>query len=295
MTLALGLSACSGDTGGSGEGELSGASITVGSKEFTESIVLGYIAAEVLENAGADVTDQTGISGSATVREALVSGEIDLYWEYTGTAWVNYFGHTAEDVPDDLFAAVAEEDAANGVAWLDQANFENSYAIATGRDFAEENGIATLSDMAEYMQQNPDDAGICAASEFINRDDGLPGLEEAYGVKFDPLVEVDLNLVYTQINEGCAFGEVTTTDARNITNDLVVLEDDRGFFVEYAGAVTLRQDVLDEYPAIAELLAPVSEELTNEVMATLNGRVDNDGEDPRDVAEEWLQEQGFID
>ncbi|MBO1900699.1 glycine/betaine ABC transporter substrate-binding protein [Leucobacter weissii] len=298
--LALALTACGGGSdgdstnGAAGDGELAGTTITVGSKEFTESHVLGQITALALENAGAEIVDQTGISGSATVREALETGEIDIYWDYTGTAWVNYLGNTTEDLPEDLHAAVAEADAANGIAWLEPANFENAYRIAVKSDFAAEHGLATMSDAAAYGDGAGAETSLCAASEFINRDDGLPGLEEAYGIDFSPLSELDLNLIYTQIGESCNFGEVFSTDARIITNDLTVLEDDQSFFVEYAGLVTLRQETLDEHPIIAEILAPISTALTNEVVTALNGQVDNDGEEPRDVAEAWLQENGFI-
>ena len=116
------LTGCGGgDDGGSanGTGELAGAELAVGSKEFTESILLAQITAVALENAGATVEDRTGISGSATVREALESGEVDMYWDYTGTGWVNILGHTTEDAPEDLYAAVAEEDAENGIVWLE--------------------------------------------------------------------------------------------------------------------------------------------------------------------------------
>ncbi|NJC23735.1 osmoprotectant transport system substrate-binding protein [Arthrobacter pigmenti] len=295
--LVLTLSACGGgndDGGAASSGELAGAELIVGSKEFTESILLGQITAVALENAGAAVEDRTGISGSATVREALETGEVDMYWDYTGTGWVNILGNTTTDVPEDLYAAVAEADAENGIAWLEPANFENTYRIAVPSSFAEENGLSTMSDAAAYIQENPDDATVCAASEFINRDDGLPGLEEAYGFEFNNVVELDLNLIYTQIGEECTFGEVFSTDARIVSNDLTVLEDDQEFFVEYQGALTLRQETLDEYPAIADIMAPISEALTDETMTELNGRIDNDGEQPRDVAEEWLESEGLL-
>lgn len=294
--LALALTACGDDGGGGGDGEgqLSGAELTVGSKEFTESHVLAQITAVALESEGATVQDETGISGSATVRQALERGEIDMYWDYTGTGWVNILGHTTEDVPEDLYAAVAEEDAENGVAWLEPAPFENTYRIAAPRAFAEENGLTTTSDAAAFINDNPDQGRICAASEFIQRDDGLPGLQEAYGFEFSEVVELDLNLVYSQLGSSCEFGEVFSTDARIIANDLLVLEDDQEFFVQYQGTMTLRQETLDEYPAIADIMAPISEALTNETVTELNGRVDNDGEDPRTVAEEWLESEGLV-
>lgn len=297
VAIMLALAGCGDDGGGGGssDGPLAGAQLTVGSKEFTESIVLGQVTMLALQNAGAEVTDQTGLAGSATVREALESGEIDIYWDYTGTGWVNILGHTTEDVPDDLYTAVSEEDAENGIAWLPPANFENTYRIAAKTDFAEQNGLATSSDMAEFVQANPDQGAVCAASEFINRDDGLPGMEEAYGFEFSSVVELDLNLIYTQVGQECQFGEVFSTDARIVSNDLTVLEDDQGFFVEYAAAATLRQETLDEYPEIADIIAPISEALTSDVITELNGRVDNDGEQPQDVAQEWLEDQGLLD
>lgn len=291
------LTGCGGgDDGGSanGTGKLAGAELAVGSKEFTESILLAQITAVALENAGATVEDRTGISGSATVREALESGEVDMYWDYTGTGWVNILGHTTEDAPDDLYATVAEEDAANGIAWLEPAPFDDTYRIAVKSAFAEENGLTNMTEAATFIQENPEQGAVCAASEFINRDDGLPGLEEAYGFEFSEVVELDLNLIYTQIGESCPFGEVFSTDARVVSNDLTVLEDDKEFFVEYKGALTLRQETLDEFPAIADIMAPISAELTNEVVTQLNGRVDNDGEQPRDVATDWLESKGLL-
>lgn len=289
------LSGC-GDSGGESPnaGLLDGAELTAGSKEFTESVVLSQITSKALEDAGASIEDQTGISGSATVREALESDEVDFYWDYTGTGWVNILGHTTKDAPKDLFKAVSEADAKNGIAWLEPAPFENTYRIAVKNDFAEKNGLKTMSDAAKFIGDNPDQAKVCAASEFINRDDGLPGLEKAYGFEFADVVELDLNLIYPQTGKKCQFGEVFSTDARIKANDMTVLEDDKDFFVQYQGAMTMRQETLDEYPEIAKIMAPISKKLTNEVVMELNGRVDTEGEMPEDVAQEWLEEQGLI-
>lgn len=294
LAVAVGLAGCNSGTPAEpgGDGELAGATITVGSKEFTESRILGQLAIVAFENAGAEAPDKIGISGSATVREALLKEEIDLYWDYTGTGWVNILGNSPTDVPEDLYEQVKKADAENGVAWLEPAPFENAYGLAAKNGFATENGITTISDAAEYIKQNP--SKICAASEFIARDDGLPGLQKAYGFEFSDVVELDLNLVYSQVGQQCEFGEVTTTEARVAANDLKVLEDDQDFFIEYLAAVTLRQGTLDQYPAIAEIMGAISEKLTAEVMMELNGKVDLDGESERDVAEEWLQDQGLI-
>ncbi|MGI8693340.1 MAG: glycine betaine ABC transporter substrate-binding protein [Geodermatophilaceae bacterium] len=284
-----------GGGGGGGGNELDGADLTVGAKEFTESKVLAQITAQVLANAGATI-DDSSLSGSATVREALVAGEIDMYWEYTGTGWVNILGNDTTDVPEDLFAAVSEADATeNMVAWLPQAPMNDTYAIAVKKDFADENGLETMSDAATYINDNAAEGTVCAASEFINRDDGLPGVEESYGLTFSDVVEVDLGLIYTQLGDSCNFGEVFSTDGRVVANDLLVLEDDNAFFVPYNAALTLRQETLDEFPAIEELMAPVSEALTNEEITQLNASVDVDGETEEDVAQTWLEDNGFLD
>jgi osmoprotectant transport system substrate-binding protein len=298
MGVTLTMSGCGGDadtdSATGGDGELAGATLTVGSKEFTESILLGKITALALEDAGAEIEDQTGISGSATVRAALESKDIDLYWDYTGTGWVNILGNSPTDLPEDLYEAVSTADAENGIAWLEPAPFENAYAIAVTSEFAEQNDVTTMSDAVEYIEQNPDDGVICAASEFINRDDGLPGLEQAYGTKFTSVNELDFNLIFTQIGEGCAFGEVTTTEGRVLSQDLQILEDDQDFFLEYRGVLTLRQETLDEYPAIEDIMAPISQALTNDVITELNSKVDVEGQEPQAVAEEWMESEGFV-
>lgn len=300
LTAAVALLAGCGDGGGAGggggddDGKMAGKTFTIGSKEFTESKVLGQITAVALEDQGAKINDKTGIQGSATVREALESGEIDMYWDYTGTGWVNILGNSPTDVPENLYEEVKKADAENGVVWLEPAPFENTYAIAVKKSFAEENSITNLTEMAAFIKKTPDKGQVCAASEFINRDDGLPGMEKAYGFEYTDVVELDLNLVYTQIGQKCPFGEVTSTEARIASNDLQVLEDDQKFFVEYRGALTIREETLKENPAIEEIMAPISKKLTAEVLIDLNGRVDLDGESEKDVAEEWLEDEGLI-
>ena len=307
VSLALLLTGCGGgsdddadtpkaggeSTAGSDEGEFAGASLTVGAKEFTESKVLAQITAEVLRNAGAEV-DESSLSGSATVREALEKGEIDMYWEYTGTGWVNILGNTTTDVPEDLYEQVATADEANEIAWLQPAPMNDTYRIAVTSDFASENSIATMSDAAEFIKANPADGAVCAASEFINRDDGLPGLEKAYGFEFSDVVELDLGLVYTQVGGECNFGEVFSTDGRIVANDLTILEDDQAFFVDYNAALTMRQETLDEFPSLADLIAPVSEALTDEEITKLNASVDVDGESEADVAKQWLEDNSLL-
>lgn len=294
----------SGDTGtsaspgGGGDVDLAGVEVTVGSKEFTEQLILGEITKQVLEDAGATVDDQTGLVGSTTVREALTSGEIDMYWEYTGTGWITHLGNEEPVTGEqEQYDAVKEADAENGIVWLEPAPFNNTYAIALASEKASELGLTTLSDLATYANENPDEATLCAAAEFLSRDDGLPGLEEEYGFTFGENVsEVEFGLIFTSIDKGdpCVFGEVFATDGRIAALDLTVLEDDKQFFPSYLPALNVRQEVMDANPGIADLFAPIAQALDNETMQGLNAKVDVDGEEPADVARTFLEEQGMI-
>jgi len=132
--------------------DLSGASLTVSSKEFTEQLILGHITKLVLEEAGAEVDDQIGLVGSTSVREALTSGEIDLYWEYLGTGWVTYLDNTeAISDPDEQYEAVRDADAANEVTWLEPAPFNNTYAIALSNENAEALDISSISEIKDLI------------------------------------------------------------------------------------------------------------------------------------------------
>ncbi|MGI8657917.1 MAG: glycine betaine ABC transporter substrate-binding protein [Candidatus Limnocylindria bacterium] len=282
---------------GGGDVDLSGLTIIVGSKEFTEQLILGEITKQVLENAGATVEDQTGLVGSSTVREALLSGDIDLYWEYTGTGWINHLGNETPVVgSEEQYMAVAEADAENGIAWLDPAPFNNTYAIALASEAASELGLTSMSDLAAYAADNPAETTLCGAAEFLGRDDGLPGLEAAYDFEFSDVSELELGLVYTSIDsqDPCVFGEVFATDGRIAGLDLTVLEDDENFFPSYLPSLNVRQEVLDANPGIADLFAPVSAALDNDTMTALNAQVDVDGEQPADVAAAFLEENGLL-
>ncbi|MPZ27911.1 MAG: glycine/betaine ABC transporter substrate-binding protein [Micromonosporaceae bacterium] len=277
-------------------------SISVGSKEFNEQLLLGQIAIVALEDAGFDVSDETGIQGTNNVRASLESGEIDLYWEYTGTGWNEILGHEVADAstdPAELAEAVAAEDLANGIVWLDRAEANNTYAIAAATDTATALGITTMSDYAELANQDPDAASLCAAEEFLDRVDGWPAVESTYGFELPDgaVSEMELNVIYTRLPQAdpCNFGEVFATDGRIGGNDLVVIEDDQSVFVAYNISMTVREDVLEEFPEIAEVMNPILALLTNEKMLELNTRVDVATEDPEDVARDFLQQEGLIE
>lgn len=292
--------ATEGDGGGGGDGALAGASLGVGSKEFTEQLVLGQITVAVLEDAGADVNDQTGLAGSVAARKALESGEIDMYWEYTGTNWLTYLKET-DPIPDaqEQYEAVKEAEAENGIALLEPSPANNTYAFAVRSEAAADFGVERISDFAQLIEERPDDATLCVGEEFTARDDGLPGVEKTYGFEFpsDNVVKVDEGIIYTEVDKGgrCNFGEVFITDGRIAANDLTVIEDDKSFFPLYNPVLNVRQEALDEHPELADLFNPIAAALDNETLQRLNAQVDVDGIPEDEVARQWLEEEGFLE
>ncbi|MFI5807768.1 glycine betaine ABC transporter substrate-binding protein [Streptomyces sp. NPDC051561] len=278
---------------------LKDAELTVTSKEFTEQLVLGQILGLVFEAAGADVLDRTGIQGSIGAREAVKGGDADAMYEYTGTAWITYLGHDKPITdPAKQWEAVKAADVSNGISWLPPATLNNTYALAMNQANQKKYGTRTLSDVAALSRKDPSAVTLCVGSEFASRDDGVPGMEKAYGMKIPPanIAKMDSGIIYTQVAAGtaCTYGEVFTTDGRIKAMDLVVMEDDKHFFPNYNAAPEINSATLEKYPAIAGLLAPVTAELSNEVAQELNAQVDVDGDDPHAVAKEWLVRKGFI-
>ncbi len=309
LGMSMVLAACgsndSGSDSGGGGGEaggLSGAEITVGSKDFDEQLVLGSLAIVALEDAGATVTDEINTGGTDVTRAALEGGDIDMYWEYNGTAWISFFKET-EPIPDRIeqYEAVRDRDLEeNKLVWMQPAQFNNTYGIAFPTEAAGDLGNPTkISDLGTLIADNPDAATLCVENEFSARDDGLPGMEAAYGFTFPPanIAILDTALVYTQADQRdpCNFGEIFTTDPRIASLEMTVLEDDMAFFPLYNPSPVFRQDVYDQYSEeLDALFDPISEALTAEEITALSAKVSTDLELPKDVATDWLTEKGFI-
>ncbi|GAB3444019.1 glycine betaine ABC transporter substrate-binding protein [Actinophytocola sediminis] len=278
---------------------LDGKKFTVGGKEFTEQLILCEITIQALRSVGAEAEDSCGLVGSDTTRAALTSGSIDLYWEYTGTAWISFLKQT-DPIPDadEQFQAVADEDLKNDVVWLDPAPYNSTYTIVAKTDVAEENSVKTISDYAALVKSKPDAATMCAATEFLARNDGWPGLQQTYGFSLpaDKLATVAEGTLYDNASKGspCNFAEGVTTDGRIQALKLTVLEDDKAFFPVYNPAPTVRKPVADDNPDLGKILKPIADALDLATIQKLSTQVDIDGEQPVDVAETWLKDKKFI-
>ncbi|MGS2617865.1 glycine betaine ABC transporter substrate-binding protein [Micromonospora sp. LZ34] len=310
--IAMALTGCSVTTEDSGgkvtvgagsikqDDALAGQTIVVGSKDFTENIVFGHITMLALKAAGANVTDKTNIKGSVNVRKGLLAGEVDVYWEYTGTAWITYLNHTdpIADSKQQYDAVVKEDKEKNQVVWGAIAPANNTYAMAVRAEKAKEWNLRTLSDLAAFAMRNPADATFCLESEFAGRNDGWPGMTKMYGMNLPKsnIRSVDTGVVYTETKKGesCNFGEVFTTDGRISNLDLVVLEDDKRFFPIYNPALTVNGATAAKYPSLTKILEPITAKLDDDTIRKLNERVDVKGEPVAQVAADWLKEEGFI-
>lgn len=281
--------------------------ITVSSKNFTEQYLLGWMTVLALEDAGFTVNNQVDLGGTAVNREALEAGEVDLYWEYTGTAWVVHLGHEeAITDPQECYDKVKTEDAGNDLVWLDYAPFNNTYTLMMTKAAGDQYGVAKLSDVPAYLEQNPD-AILCSDEEWTVRPDGYPALQELYGFSFkeENVRVMEIGVTYPALRDGeCDLAMGFATDGRIAAWGLFNLEDDKQFFPVYNPAPVVRKEVLDKYSEVADTLAPIAAALDTDTMTYLNSLVDvgedqekdtGDEQAPEDVACNFLLDNNLIE
>ncbi|HWJ89430.1 MAG TPA: ABC transporter substrate-binding protein [Pelagibacterium sp.] len=278
--------------------------VVVSSKIDTEGGVLGNIILKALEAEGIPTQDRIQLGATPIVREAITAGQIDIYPEYTGNG-AFFFNEADEPVWNDAQAGyerVAELDLAeNGIVWLTPSPANNTWAIAVRADVAEANDLHTLSDFGSYVAQGGEIV-LAASSEFVSSPAALPAFQEAYGFELAPAQLIQLSggdtaatiAAAANMTSGANAAMVYGTDGGIAPSGLVVMEDDKGVQPVYAPAPIIRSAVLEEYPNIEAILAPVFESLSLEVLQDLNGRVQIGGEPADVVAEAYLSENGFL-
>ena len=302
------VAACGGDdnkstTGASGAGKLiqknsanSGVTIKVGSKNFTEEFILGEIYAQGLQAAGYKVKKDLNFGSEQIAFKALKAGKLDGYPEYTSTALTSFFGVKATDVPSDAKQAVqqSQQDFAKvGLVAFDPAPFTSANAVGMLKKKADALGVKKISDL-EGKSQN---LTLYGSPECRQRPDCLVGLQQDYGLKFKRFVPVDIGLRYEVLDKGQAdLSIIFTTDAQLSTRkDVVTLVDDKKVFPPGNPVFVARKAKVDEAGAdLRKTIELVQGSLTEKVMRELNARVDVDRETPKQVAQQYLKESGYI-
>lgn len=296
LTSLLLLATACGGPASQGNGDLGGdgkPTVTIGSKNFTEQLLIGEMYALLLEEEGFPVNRSLNLGGTLVAHEALVAGEIDLYPEYTGTGLLNMLNLDVMKDPEEVYATVKDGYREQwNLVWLEPAPMNNTQAIAVTAETAAKHDMYKLSVMAEVAPE----LVLAAVPEFTERPDGLPGLQEVYGgFQFKEVKLVDYGIKYRALINGDA--DVTVafgTDGEIAGHGLVVLEDDKGLWPPYQVAPVVRQDLLDEAPEVADILNRVQGLLTDDTMQALNWEVDGNQREYAEVAAEFLREQGLI-
>ena len=269
--------------------------VVVGGKNFTEQQLMSEMTALLLRAKGLTVDKRAGL-GSAALRQAQENGQVDVYWEYTGTSLITYNKVTDKLDPAATYAKVKELDAAKGLVWLNPSKANNTYAIAMRKADASAKGIKSLSDLAAKVKGG-EAIKFASNAEFYARPDGLAPLQKTYEFEFgrENVVRMDTGLVYQALRDKQVdAGLVFATDGRVPAFDFVILNDDKGYFPSYALTPVVRKETLDKNPKIAEALNSLSSKLDDAVMARLNASVDVDKKTVEDVAKEFLTSQKLI-
>ncbi|SHG81711.1 glycine betaine ABC transporter substrate-binding protein [Ornithinibacillus halophilus] len=285
LMLILVLSACSG-----------GDTLTVGTQTYSETKTMGYMYKELIEaNTDLSVEVKTDMATDTLVLEAMMSDELEIGTTYTGTALASFF--TIEN-PRDREATMkqTQDDFREeyNIKVYDELGFANTYALAVTEEFAEEHNIEAISDLENIAE----DLNFGSDTSWLERrgDDGYTAFTELYGFEFGDSSPMSPNLVYDALNnDDMDVVLAYSTDARIDTYNLKTLEDDMQFFPPYDASTYVKQETLDEYPELDDIFSELVGKIDLDTIRQLNRKVDVDGEDPHDVAIEYLKEQGMLE
>ena len=269
--------------------------IVVGGKGFTEQLIVAEMTSQLLKANGFAPDKRVGM-GSAIVRQAIESGQIDLYWDYTGTVLSLAYKNQERLSAQDAYNKVKNLDAAKGIIWLEPSQVNNTYALGMLSSRSSELGIRSLSDLAAAFKAKKS-LLVAVNSEFAARPDGLPGVEKMYDfqVPLDNIKKMDFGLSFQALRDKQVdTAMVTSTDGRIKEMDLIVLKDDKQFFPFYQLTPIIRKPILDANPKLAGLLGGLSKKLDSPTMIRLNADVDIGRRNVEDVARDFLKSQGLL-
>src|SRR6266446_8683963 len=270
--------------------------IVVGGKAFTEQQIMTAMTVQLLKAKGFTPERKAGM-GSAAVRSALENGQVDVYWEYTGTG-LGVFNKINDKFAsaEEAYRKIKEVDGAKGIVWLNMSTVNNTYAFAMNRDEAQKRGIVSMSDYAKAVKSGSK-LTFASNAEFYARPDGLPGWQTAYGFELDRdnVKRMDTGLTYTALKERQVDSAVVfATDGRIPAFNFVILKDDKNYAAPYNLTPVVRKEILDKNPKIADALNALAAKLNDENMSKLNASVDVDKKTVEEVAEGFLRANGLI-
>ena len=268
--------------------------LTVGGKNFTEQQLIAEITTQLLASKGIVAEKKVGL-GSVVLRQAQENGQIDIYWEYTGTSLITYNKINDKLSADETYKRVKELDGARGLVWLNPSRANNTFALAMRRADADAKNIHSLSDLAKAIKGGAN-LSLASNAEFAARPDGLKPLQETYGFEFsrDNIRRMDSGLTYQALKERQVdVSLVFATDGRVPAFDLYILKDDKGFFPAYALTPVIRKQANDANPKIAGILNALSAKLDDSIMSKLNASVDVEKNTIEAVAAKFLKDSGL--
>ncbi len=283
VALAIGLTACATACG------LGGDKVVVASKNFTEQTILGELVAQQIERStDLRVDRRFFLGGTFVCHQAIVSGEVDIYVEYTGTALTAILEQPPMQDPSAVRAAVQDAyETQYALAWGAPLGFDNTFAILIRGEEARRLGITTISQAAEHTGDWQAGFGY----EFVEREDGFPGLVETYGLEFvETPRTMDLGLTYRALADGQVdLIAGNSTDGLIAALDLFHLEDDRAYFPPYEAAPVMRKELLERHPEVGRALEQLAGRVSDDEMRRLNYLVDVEHRDVPVVVREWLE------
>ena len=267
--------------------------IVIGSKPFTEGVVLSELAAQLIEgNTQLKVERKFNLGGTIVAFNALKNGDLDLYPEYTGTGLMAILKQPAVADADKAYGIVQKEfNSLFKIKWLKPLGFNNTYAMAVPEELASQNNLKSTSDLAKIV----DKLIFGAEQDFFGRADGYDGFTQAYGFKFKNVKQMEIGLKYKAVaNKEVNVINAFSTDGLLITHKLRVLADDKKFFPPYYGAFLVRMSTLEKHPQLEAVLDKLAGKITDSEMQKLNFEVDQEKKDPAAVAKTFLKAKGLV-
>ncbi|HEY9853650.1 MAG TPA: glycine betaine ABC transporter substrate-binding protein [Leptolyngbyaceae cyanobacterium] len=268
--------------------------IVIGSKNFTEQRILGELLAQKIEsNTNLKVERRFDLGGTFVCHQAITAGKIDTYVEYTGTAFTAILKNEPINDADKVYQKVKRDyEQSFNITWLPPLGFNNTFAMIIRGEDSRKLKVNTISQAAKFAPSWRAGFGY----EFTERKDGLPGLSQTYGLRFEQTPKVmDLGLMYRALKENQVdIVAGNSTDGVIDRFDLVVLKDDRLFFPPYQAAPVIRQEVLQKHPELQQALSQLAGVLSDREMRNLNYQVDGEGKNVKQVVQSFLQSKGLV-